>query len=280
MTKPIIPNIHTADDQSDGYKQLQRYAEDLKRVHQSEKEKRAQLEQANSQLNQHASDLNQIILKLRKSEEHLEKSYLDTIHRLVLAAEFKDEDTSEHIVRMSRYSALLAEKMGFDAKQVKLLLYAAPMHDIGKMGIPDHILMKKGNLTEEEFEIIKTHPAIGAKILAGSDSELLQAGEQIALAHHEKWDGSGYPSGLRGSSIPIFGRICALADVFDALTSRRPYKEPFPATKAFGIIQEGSGQHFDPDLTARFLENGAEILRIMDEVNPTIQTEESSLVGK
>jgi len=245
--------------------QLRLYAEDLTRTYQLEKEKRGQLERANDQLQRYAVDLNQTISQLRESEKRLEESYLDTIHRLVLAAEYKDEDTGDHIVRMSRYSALLAEKLGFDAKQVKILLYAAPMHDVGKIGIPDSILMKPGKLTDSEFETMKSHTLIGARILSGSSSELLQAAEKIALTHHEKWNGTGYPNKLKGTQIPIFGRIVALADVFDALTSRRPYKEPFPINVAVDIITQDSDRHFDSNLVNLFLENLGEILKIKKE---------------
>ncbi|RJO66040.1 MAG: HD domain-containing protein, partial [Myxococcales bacterium] len=230
--------------------------------------KREQLERGNDQLQQYAADLNQTISQLRESEKRLEESHLDTIHRLVLAAEFKDEDTGDHIIRMSHYSALLAEKLGFDAKQVKILLYAAPMHDIGKIGIPDSILMKRGKLTDSEFETIQSHTRIGARILSGSSSELLQAAERIALTHHEKWNGTGYPNKLQGTHIPIFGRIVALADVFDALTSRRPYKEPFPVNVAVDIITLDSDRRFDSNLVNLFLENLGEFIKIKKESEP------------
>jgi putative two-component system response regulator len=132
---------------------------------------------------------------------------------------------------MGRYSALIAEKLGLPSKEVQNILYASPMHDVGKIGIPDNILMKPGKLTDEEFGIMKTHSIIGANILAHSKSKILKVAEQIALYHHEKWNGKGYPQGLSGDNIPLVGRIVALADVFDALTSRRPYKDPFPKSK-------------------------------------------------
>jgi putative two-component system response regulator len=172
-------------------------------------------------------------------------------------------------MRMSRYSALIAEKLDLPAKEVKNILYASPMHDIGKIGIPDSILMKPGKLTEEEFGIMKTHSIIGANLLAYSKSEILQVAEQIAISHHEKWNGKGYPQGLSGDNIPLSGRIVCLADAFDALISKRPYKDPYPIETAADIIKKERGEHFDPDIVDVFLENIDEILKIKDEVNST-----------
>ena len=170
-------------------------------------------------------------------------------------------------MRMARYSALISERLGLPAGDVQNILYAAPMHDVGKIGIPDSILLKPGKLTAEEFEIMKSHTTIGAKILGNPEAEILKIAEQAALSHHEKWNGKGYPQGLSGDEIPLFGRIAGLADVFDALTSRRPYKDPFPAEVAFEIIREERGKHFDPDLVDVFLENIDEVLQIKAEVN-------------
>jgi putative two-component system response regulator len=247
--------------------QLAKYADDLAKVCRSEKEKRKDLETANQQLAKYADDLNKSVLELKAVFQELQESYLDTIHRLVLAAEYKDENTGTHIVRMSKYSALLAEKLGLSDKEVQNIRYAAPMHDVGKIGIPDSILMKPGKLTDEEFEIIKTHTIIGAKILANSKAEILQLAGQIAISHHEKWNGKGYPQGLSGNDIPLAGRIVGLADVFDALTSKRPYKDPFPIAKALGIIEKDRGQHFDPGVADAFLDNIDEFLKIKDQVD-------------
>lgn len=177
--------------------------------------------------------------QLRQAFEKIKAASLDTIYRLSRAAEYKDEDTGTHIRRMSYYAIAVARKLGLDESTVETILYAAPMHDIGKIGIPDQILLKPGKLDPEEWEIMKQHTVIGGKILEGSDAEFIQLAEVIALSHHEKWDGSGYPNGLKGSEIPLAGRITAIADVFDALTSKRPYKEPFSVGKSFGIIREG-----------------------------------------
>jgi len=246
--------------------QLKKYADDLAKVYQSEKEKRKELQAANEQLVKFADDLNKTFSELKSTHEELQEAYLDTIHRLVLAAEYKDEDTGDHIVRMSRYSALIAEKLSLPAIDVQNIRYAAPMHDMGKIGIPDNILMKPGKLTDEEFDFMKTHTNIGAKILANSKADILQLAQQIAVSHHEKWNGRGYPQGHSGDKIPLVGRIVGLADVFDALTSRRPYKDPYPAEVAVDIIKKERGEHFDPEVADAFLENLDGFLKIKAEV--------------
>ncbi len=246
--------------------QLKKYADDLGKVYQSEKEKRKELQAANEQLVKFADDLNKTFSELKSTHEELQEAYLDTIHRLVLAAEYKDEDTGDHIVRMSRYSALIAAKLGLPDSDVQNIRYAAPMHDVGKIGIPDNILMKPGKLTDEEFDFMKTHTNIGAKILADSKAEILQLAQQIAVSHHEKWNGRGYPQGILGDKIPNAGRIVGLADVFDALTSRRPYKDPYPVEVAVDIIKKERGEHFDPEVADAFLENLDGFLKIKAEV--------------
>jgi putative two-component system response regulator len=246
--------------------QLQKYAQDLAEVYKSEKEKRKELQISEQQLVKYADDLNKTILELKATHKELQGAYLDTIYRLVLAAEYKDEDTGDHIKRMSRYCALIAEKLGLPAKEVQNIRYAAPMHDVGKIGIPDSILLKPSKLTDEEFEIIKTHSTIGGKILTNSKSETLMVAEQIALSHHEKWNGKGYPQGLTGDNIPLAARIVGLVDVFDALTSKRPYKDPFPVEVAIDIIKKDRGEHFDPAIVDVFLENIDEILKIKEAV--------------
>lgn len=208
--------------------------------------------------------------ELRQAFEKIKSASLDTIYRLSVASEYKDEDTGAHIKRMSHYSAAIARQLGLDAKLVEAILYAAPMHDVGKIGIPDHILMKPGKLDAQEWEIMQQHTIIGANILKGSDAEFIQLGESIARHHHEKWDGSGYPDHLKGSEIPITSRIVAIADVFDALTSKRPYKEPFSLEKSFTIIQEGKGTHFDPDVVDAFFAIQDEILSIHKEFGETV----------
>ena len=246
--------------------QLKKYADDLSKVYQAEKQKRKELQAVNEQLVKFADDLNKTVLELKAANRELQEAYRDTIHRLVIAAEYKDEDTGDHIVRMSRYSALIAAKLGLPDSNVQNIRYAAPMHDVGKIGIPDSILMKPGKLTDEEFDFMKTHTNIGAKILANSKAAILQLAHQTAISHHEKWNGRGYPQGISGDKIPITGRIIGLADVFDALTSRRPYKDPYPVEVACDIIKKESGQHFDPELVDVFLKNIDEFVKIKKEV--------------
>jgi putative two-component system response regulator len=254
------------------FSQQEKYAQDLAKIYRSEREKGMRLQAAYRQLERYANDMNKTISELRDANQELREAYLDTIHRLALAAEYKDEDTGDHIMRMSRYSALLAEKLGLSSDEVTNILYAAPMHDIGKIGIPDSILMKPGKLTQEEFGIMKTHSIIGANLLAYSKSEILQVAEQVAISHHEKWNGRGYPQGLAGEDIPLVGRIVGLTDVFDALTSKRPYKEAFPVEKAIDIIKKERGAHFDPHVVDVFLENIDEILQIKGEVSSVGRT--------
>ncbi len=205
--------------------QLKKYANDLVKIYKSEKQKRKELEAANLQLIKYGHDLNKTVSELKVANLELRKAYLDTIYRLVIAAEYRDEDTGDHIIRIGRYSALIAEKLGMPDINPKDMLYAAPMHDIGKIGIPDHILLKPDRLTDEEFDIVKTHTAIGGKILSNSNAKIIMLAEQIALSHHEQWNGQGYPNGLSGKDIPLIGRIVAVADVFDALISKRSHKK-------------------------------------------------------
>lgn len=190
---------------------------------------------------------------VRQRTEEIRRTRLQVVQRLGRAAEFRDNETGLHIVRMSKIAVILARAAGWDEAKCDLLFHAAPMHDIGKIGIPDAILLKPGKLTPEEFEIIKTHTTIGAKILEGDESDLLGMAHEIVLGHHEKWDGTGYPYGRKGNDIPMTGRIVALADVFDALTSVRPYKRAWTLEEATSHIQESAGRHFDPDLVALFM---------------------------
>ncbi len=194
-------------------------------------------------------------LLVEQRTRELQETRLEIIRRLGHAAEYRDEETGNHIIRMSKMCALLASKAGYSEQQCDLILTASPMHDIGKIGIPDSILLKPGKLEPEEWEVMKTHAEIGARLLEGNDSELLVMAREIALNHHEKWDGSGYPSGLQGKVIPQLGRIAALVDVFDALTSVRPYKKAWTVEDAVDLIRENRGKHFDPELVDLFLEN-------------------------
>lgn len=192
----------------------------------------------------------------------LEDSHRAAIHMLGQAGHYNDTDTGVHIWRMAAYSSLLARAAGWDKERADLLELAAPMHDTGKIGIPDAILKKPGPLTAEEWCVMRTHSRIGHEILSNSDAPLFQLAAEIALRHHERWDGSGYPDGLRGEAIPESARIVALADVFDALTMRRPYKEPWPLPKIIETLQESMDVHLERRLVTLFLDILPDILKV------------------
>lgn len=202
------------------------------------------------------------------ARQELERSKGEIIERLVRATEQRDGGTGAHVVRMARYCEAVAESIGLPEEECKIILTAAPMHDIGKIGIGDEILLKPGKLTEEEYERLKLHTLIGADILIGSDNKLVQTAEQIALTHHERWDGKGYPNGLKGQEIPLSGRIAAVCDVFDALTSPRPYKRAWSVEEAAHEIRNGAGTHFDPVVVDAFLSVLPRIKAIKDEFEP------------
>lgn len=208
----------------------------------------------------------QLRKEARESHEELKEAYIDSIHRLVMAAEFKDEDTGDHIVRIGKYSSLIARKINLSASEIETISYAAPMHDIGKIGIPDKILMKPGKLTQDEFDIIKQHTVIGARLLSRSKSKILQMAHDIALFHHEKFNGQGYPNKLQGEDIPVEARIVAIADTFDALTSKRPYKDPYPPEMVFDIIRNEGGKQFDPEMVGIFTRHFDDFLEIREKI--------------
>lgn len=193
--------------------------------------------------------------------EELKQTRLSVVQRLGRAAEYKDNETGRHVIRMSLFSQIIGRRLGLGEQHLEDLLNAAPMHDIGKIGIPDAVLLKPGKLDEDEWKIMQTHAAIGAKIIGEDGSNLLRMARDIALCHHEKWDGSGYPQGLSGADIPLEARIVALADVFDALTSERPYKKAWPVEQATALIREQSGKHFDPQLVEVFFDSLPDILK-------------------
>jgi putative two-component system response regulator len=228
-------------------------AQDALKLHQAELERKVE---------QRTEDLRRALQTVAEAQARTLEAHLDTIQRLVLAAEFKDQDTARHIQRMSRFGIVLAEALHLPPGEIEVLRHAIPMHDVGKIGIPDSILLKPGKLTAEEREVMSSHTLIGARLLAGSPSNLLQVGEVIALSHHEWWDGRGYPKGLRGEEIPLHGRICAIADVFDALTSNRPYRPALSNEQALELMREGRGTQFDPALFDLFLGHLEEILAV------------------
>lgn len=192
----------------------------------------------------------------------LQRTRLQIVQRLGQAAEYRDNETGLHVLRMSKVSTLLARHLGWCEARCELMLHASPMHDVGKIGVPDAVLLKPGKLDPSEWELMKAHVTIGAELLSNADSDLLQMAREIALGHHEKWDGSGYPAGLKGEGIPIAARIVAVADVFDALMSKRPYKEAWREEDAIAYIQGQAGKHFDPKVVECFMELLPEIRAI------------------
>ncbi len=194
----------------------------------------------------------------------IEKTQSEILDCLAYAAEYRDMDTANHTVRVGWYSRIIAEKYGFRADELDLIQQAAPMHDIGKIGVSDSILLKPGKLTDDEFDKIKLHSEIGAEILSQSNARVMKCAKIIALTHHEKWNGKGYPKGLKGLKIPIQGRIVAIADVFDALSMDRPYKKAWSLEKILKLLKEESGEHFDPSLVQVFMDALPEILAIRE----------------
>lgn len=190
---------------------------------------------------------------VQKRTRELEESQLEIVRSLGRAGEYRDNETGMHVLRMSRYCELLAKAAGLGDAFAKQLLEASPMHDVGKIGIPDSILLKPGKLEPREFEIMKSHAAIGAEIIQNCGTPLLEMARTVARCHHEKWDGTGYPAGLKGEDIPIEARVVAICDVFDALTSHRPYKRAWPVEEAVALLQRDAGKHFDPKLVPVFL---------------------------
>ncbi|GGO87202.1 two-component system response regulator [Marinobacterium nitratireducens] len=207
--------------------------------------------------------------KVLERTEELNRTRLEIIRRLGRAAEYKDNETGRHVIRMSHYSRILAEAVGMPDEWTRRLFEAAPMHDVGKIGIPDRVLLKPGKLDADEWETMKKHVEFGVQIIGDHGSELLKMASVIAQTHHEKWDGSGYPKGLRGEDIPLEGRIVAIADVFDALTTKRPYKDAWPVERAVSLLQEEAGSHFDPGLVPHFVDSLPALLEIRSEFGET-----------
>ena len=204
------------------------------------------------QVDQATADLQKTIRELTEAYATLEHKEHETLRILSRTAEYKDEETANHVKRVSGYTVLMAQRLNLDENEQNILNFAAPLHDLGKVGTPDNILLKPGKLNEDEMKIMREHAAIGADILKDASSPYLKAGYIIAISHHEKYDGSGYPQGLVGEEIPLYGRIVAIADVFDALTSKRPYKKAWPFDEAIHFLRQNAGTHFDPLLIDLF----------------------------
>lgn len=207
------------------------------------------------------------IAAVLRSREQVRRSEREVVERLARAAEWRDDDTAQHIQRVGEISYLIARQAGLEDELCGIIRDASSMHDLGKIGVPDAVLRKPGKLSPEEFELVKQHPNIGADILQGGTTPLVQMAEVIARWHHERWDGTGYPDGLQGEEIPIPARIVAIADVFDALTSRRPYKEAWPMVRAIQAIRSLAGTHFDPRLVECFLNALPEIAEVMQRLS-------------
>lgn len=252
------------------HEQLLLYARDLNRVLKSERHKRRELINVNEQLIKYAQDLKKAHDAERRRAREVQAAYFEAVRRLVVAAEYKDEETANHIQRISHYARTLALELGWSEAQAVLIFDAAPMHDVGKIGVPDAILLKQGPLTPEEWTIMKRHPEIGESILAGSRSPLLAMAAEIAAGHHERYDGTGYPKGVKGDATPLPARIVMLCDVYDALRSRRPYKPAFDHAKSCEIILNGDGrtrpEHFDPRLLEIFARTKDRFGAIYDEL--------------
>lgn len=198
---------------------------------------------------------NQLEEIVKERTEELRNAQLEIVRRLGHAGEYRDNETGAHVVRMSKISEILAQGLGMDDESCERILHASPMHDVGKIAIPDAILLKPGPLDDEEWEIMKSHTTVGHEIMGNHPSQVIQLASEMALNHHERWDGSGYPGGLKGNDIPLSARIAAVSDVFDALTSDRPYKKAWDVDKAVAYINESSGTQFDPDIVGVFIDN-------------------------
>jgi putative two-component system response regulator len=239
-----------------------RWLLELKKAHDELREERASLERT---VEKRTVALRDALGETTEARRHIYRAHLDTIRRLTVAAEFKDHDTGLHIERIGLYARVLAEALEMSPGEVETVRHAAPLHDVGKLGIPDHVLLKPGKLDEEEWVIMRSHTTLGADLLADSESDVIRMGQIIARSHHERWDGSGYPDGLEGTDIPLEARVCAVVDFFDALTMDRPYRRAVATDTVLGMMKDASGAHFDPRVLGAFFENLPEITRIREE---------------
>jgi putative two-component system response regulator len=202
------------------------------------------------------------LVDVTEAHRATQQAYLDTISRLMTAAEYRDKDTAGHIERIGLYSGVVATVMAFSPSDIDMIRHAAPMHDVGKLGVPDRVLLKPDKLTDDEWVVMRAHTTMGAQILSGSAAPVIQLGGKIAISHHERWDGSGYPNGLAGEGIPIEGRICAVVDVFDAMTMDRPYRKAVSNDEAVAMLEKMAGSHLDSRVLDAFLRSLDEIIEI------------------
>ena len=239
-----------------------RWLLELKRAHDQLREQRASLERT---VEKRTVALRDALGETTEARRQIYRAHLDTIRRLTIAAEFKDHDTGLHIERIGLYARVLAEAVGMSPGQVDTVRHAAPLHDVGKLGIPDHVLLKPGKLNEHEWAIMRSHTTLGADLLADSESDVIRMGQVIARSHHERWDGSGYPDELSGADIPLEARICAVVDYFDALTMDRPYRRAVETDIVLDMMRKESGAHFDPRILEAFFDHLPDISRIREE---------------
>jgi putative two-component system response regulator len=232
---------------------------ELKRAHDELREQRASLERT---VEKRTVALRDALGETTEARRQIYRAHLDTIRRLTIAAEFKDHDTGLHIERIGLYARVLADAVGMSPGEVDTVRHAAPLHDVGKLGIPDHVLLKPGKLDEREWAIMRSHTTLGADLLADSESDVIRMGQLIARSHHERWDGGGYPDGLRRGEIPLEARICAVVDFFDALTMDRPYRQAFAPEVVLDMMRNESGAHFDPTVLEAFFHQLPEIFAI------------------
>lgn len=236
--------------------QLDIYVREMREAILRERSATDQLDAARRQLEVFADDIRKLFEQERERRRQLESAYRETLLRLARAAAYRDEETATHCDRLGHYSRYLCQALRVPADESEHIAIAAPLHDLGKIGVPDSVLLKRGPLHEPEWRVMRTHPGIGASLLRGSQSELIETARLVALTHHECWDGSGYPEGLTGTDIPHCGRIVKMVDVYDALRTRRPYKTALPHDEACRRILEGDDRirpsHFDPDVLQAF----------------------------